>query len=148
MSCAPVVMEPPPCKGRPRAYEGAWRYLGLSFSCMSVAVCLQESPSTRKYIRPYWSMWSSRLPYGTCFQALSRSKVDRFVPPEQHIDLRIVGSRFRAAIACFVAAGERVSNVLPRASEYQICCRGRESVRFVAAAERVSPLPFAGEGQT
>ena len=28
-SFAPVVVEPPPGSGRPRAYEGAWRCLGF-----------------------------------------------------------------------------------------------------------------------
>ena len=35
-SFAPVVMEPPPCSGRPRAYEGAWRCLGYSLLEMTL----------------------------------------------------------------------------------------------------------------
>jgi hypothetical protein len=39
-----VVVEPPPCSGRPRAYEGARRCLGFSLFRMSVAARLRQSP--------------------------------------------------------------------------------------------------------
>ena len=39
-----MVVEPPPCSGRPRAYEGARRCLGFSLFRMSVAARLRQSP--------------------------------------------------------------------------------------------------------
>ena len=56
-----MVMEPPPCSGRPRAYEGAWRCLGFSLFRMSVAARLQQSPVAGDSAILEYSRESSRL---------------------------------------------------------------------------------------